>query len=79
MLNLVRPRYFIPVHGEYRHLVKHAQLAQKVGIPAERCILAVNGEVVAFATGKLPALPRRWKRAGSSWTARGSATSGRWS
>ncbi len=33
MLNLVRPRFFIPVHGEYRHLVKHSQLAQKVGIP----------------------------------------------
>ena len=49
MLNLVRPRFFIPVHGEYRHLVKHAQLAQKVGISPERCILAVNGDVVAFA------------------------------
>jgi ribonuclease J len=48
MLNLVRPRFFIPVHGEYRHLVKHGQLAQKVGIPPERCILAVNGEVVTF-------------------------------
>jgi ribonuclease J len=48
MLNLVRPRFFIPVHGEYRHLVKHAQLAQKVGIASERCILAVNGDVVTF-------------------------------
>jgi len=48
MLNLVRPRFFIPVHGEYRHLVKHSQLAQKVGIPPERCILAVNGDVVTF-------------------------------
>jgi ribonuclease J len=49
MLNLIRPRFFIPVHGEYRHLVKHAQLAQKVGIASDRCILAVNGDVVAFA------------------------------
>jgi ribonuclease J len=48
MLNLVRPRFFIPVHGEYRHLVKHAQLAQKVGIARERCILAVDGDVVTF-------------------------------
>jgi ribonuclease J len=48
MMNLVRPRYFIPVHGEYRHLVKHAQLAQKVGIPRENCVLAVNGDVIAF-------------------------------
>jgi ribonuclease J len=48
MLNTVRPRFFIPIHGEYRHLVKHIQLAQKVGIPEERCILATNGEVVSF-------------------------------
>ncbi|KAB0667236.1 ribonuclease J [Oryzomonas japonica] len=48
MMNVVRPRFFLPVHGEYRHLVKHIQLAQKVGIPEERCILAVNGDVVSF-------------------------------
>lgn len=50
--NLVRPRYFIPVHGEYRHLVKHAQLAHRVGLPKERCLLAVNGDVVLFADGE---------------------------
>jgi ribonuclease J len=49
MHNLVRPRFFVPVHGEYRHLVKHSQLAQKVGTPKERCILAVNGDVILFA------------------------------
>jgi len=48
MLNLVQPRFFIPMHGEYRHLVKHIQLAQKVGIPEERCLLATNGDVVSF-------------------------------
>ena len=48
MLNTVRPRFFIPIHGEYRHLFKHIQLAHKVGIPEERCILATNGEVVSF-------------------------------
>lgn len=48
MLNLVRPRFFMPVHGEYRHLVKHIQLARKVGIPEERCILGVNGDVVTL-------------------------------
>ncbi len=52
MLNLVKPRYFIPVHGEYRHLVKHIQLARNVGIDGECCILAVNGDVVAFADGR---------------------------
>ena len=39
----------MPVHGEYRHLVKHSQLAQKVGTPEERCILAVNGDVILFS------------------------------
>lgn len=48
MLNTVRPRFFIPIHGEYRMLVKHIQLARKVGIPQERCILATNGDVVSF-------------------------------
>ncbi len=48
MLNLVRPRFFMPVHGEYRHLVKHIQLAQKVGIPEERCLLGTNGDVISF-------------------------------
>ncbi|HET6420507.1 MAG TPA: ribonuclease J, partial [Geobacteraceae bacterium] len=52
MLNLVRPRYFIPVHGEYRHLVKHVRLARNVGIPEDRCILAVNGDVIEFADGR---------------------------
>ncbi|WP_088536842.1 ribonuclease J [Geobacter sp. DSM 9736] len=52
MLNMVRPRYFIPVHGEYRHLVKHAQLAQKVGIGRDNCILAVNGDVITFSGGR---------------------------
>jgi ribonuclease J len=50
--NLVQPRYFIPVHGEYRHLVKHAQLAQRVGLARERCIIAVNGDVIAFSGGE---------------------------
>lgn len=49
--NLVRPEWFIPVHGEYRHLVRHARLAQKLGTPAERCIIAKNGDVIAFSEG----------------------------
>lgn len=46
MLNMVKPKYFIPVHGEYRHLVKHSQLAEKVGIKKENIILAEDGDVV---------------------------------
>jgi ribonuclease J len=48
MLHLTRPEYFIPIHGEYRHLVKHAQLAGKIGIPEENLILAENGQVIRF-------------------------------
>jgi ribonuclease J len=46
LLALVRPRYFIPVHGEYRHLAVHAELARAVGIPAERVMPIDNGTVV---------------------------------
>lgn len=52
VLNLVRPRWFLPVHGEYRHLVKHARLAELVGIPKERCIVMTNGDVAAFSGGE---------------------------
>lgn len=48
MLNLVKPKYFIPVHGEYRHLVKHLQLARQTGIPAERRLLIENGTTLCF-------------------------------
>jgi ribonuclease J len=48
MLNTVRPRFFVPIHGEYRMLYNHIQLARKVGIPAERCIQATNGDVISF-------------------------------
>lgn len=51
MLNMVRPLYFIPIHGEYRHLKLHANLARKVGIPAENIIIAEDGDVVAFGPG----------------------------
>ena len=46
MLNLVKPQYFIPVHGEYKHLRKHAMLAEGTGIPKENIIMANTGEVL---------------------------------
>ena len=46
MLTLLRPNFFIPVHGEYRHLVLNQLLAQEVGIPKERTLLMENGQVV---------------------------------
>ena len=46
MLNLVKPKYFIPAHGEYRMFVKHKQLAVEVGIPEENVFIAENGSVI---------------------------------
>ena len=46
MLQLTRPRYFVPIHGEYRHLVRHRRLAQDVGIPAANCFLLEDGDVL---------------------------------
>lgn len=51
MLNLIRPKYFIPIHGEYRHLVKHSQLAIDMGIPEENIMLLEDGDVVACEDG----------------------------
>jgi ribonuclease J len=48
MLSLVKPKYFVPIHGEYRHLVKHAQLAMDMGFPREKILLAENGTVLCF-------------------------------
>ncbi len=46
MLNLVKPQFFIPVHGEYKHLKRHAMLAEGAGVPSENIIMANVGEVL---------------------------------
>jgi ribonuclease J len=46
MLSLVRPRWFIPVHGERRHLAHHAKIATEVGIPADHVLICEDGDVV---------------------------------
>ncbi|MCB9006514.1 MAG: hypothetical protein H6656_03920 [Ardenticatenaceae bacterium] len=43
MINLVRPKYLVPVHGELRHLKQHAVMAQALGIPAENIAIIENG------------------------------------
>ncbi|MCL5289488.1 MAG: ribonuclease J [Bacillota bacterium] len=48
MLNLIRPKFFIPVHGEYRMLKRHAELARDLGIPAENIFVGENGQVFEF-------------------------------
>lgn len=46
LINMVKPRFFLPVHGEYRMLYKHAQLAQQLGMPEENTFVLENGEVL---------------------------------
>jgi ribonuclease J len=53
MLNLTRPKFFIPVHGEYRHLVKHAKLARGCGVAGENALIAVNGDVLELTPERL--------------------------
>ncbi len=48
MLNLIKPKYCVPVHGEYRHLVLYRRLAAEVGITAENVVLAEIGDVIQF-------------------------------
>jgi ribonuclease J len=53
LVHLVKPKYFIPIHGELRHLKQHATLAQEVGLPAENIRVIENGQVVEFENGEL--------------------------
>ena len=48
MLNTVKPKFFVPVHGEYRHLVKHADLAQNCGVAPERTLVLEDGHPVSL-------------------------------
>jgi ribonuclease J len=48
LLNLIRPQYFIPIHGELRHLTLHAHLAQELGIPVDHTLVVENGYVLEF-------------------------------
>lgn len=52
MLNLMKPKYFIPIHGEYRMLKTHSLLAEQVGIPEENIFLLDNGDTVEISGGK---------------------------
>ena len=53
LLNLVKPKYFIPIHGELRHLHQHALIAQQVGIPPENIAVVENGRVIELKDGKM--------------------------
>ncbi|MGZ9235603.1 MAG: ribonuclease J [Anaerolineales bacterium] len=53
LLNMVRPKHFLPIHGELRQLTRHAKLAMEVGIPEANVIVVENGQVVELAGGKV--------------------------
>lgn len=50
MHNLLKPKYFIPVHGEYRHLKKHAQLAEELGVPESRVLIPDIGDCIELTS-----------------------------
>ena len=52
MLSLLRPKYFIPIHGEHHMLVRHAKLATDIGIPQENIFIMDNGEVLEIKDGR---------------------------
>jgi ribonuclease J len=51
VIDLVKPSWFVPVHGEYRHLALHCQLAREVGVPEERTVLMEDGDVLEMVDG----------------------------
>ncbi|MEI2581795.1 ribonuclease J [Scytonema sp. PRP1] len=53
MIALTRPKFFLPVHGEHRMLVKHSQTAQSMGIPAENMVIIQNGNIVELTEESL--------------------------
>jgi ribonuclease J len=59
LLSLVRPRAVMPVHGEYRMLAAHGQLARDAGVPADAIVIAENGSVVELEQGRTPRIVDR--------------------
>jgi ribonuclease J len=53
LLHLIRPKYFIPIHGELRHLHQHALIAEQLGIPAQNIAVIENGQMVEFQDGEM--------------------------
>ena len=53
LINLVRPKHFIPIHGELRQLKRHGQLAVEVGVPEENVVVVENGHIVELSGGKV--------------------------
>ncbi len=53
MINLIRPRFFVPIHGELRHLHLHARIARELGVPADNIAVVENGTVLEFTSDSM--------------------------
>lgn len=53
MLSLIRPKFFVPVHGEYRQLILHAKLGHSLGIPEENIVVAEDGDIIELTTDEI--------------------------
>jgi len=53
LLNILRPKFFVPIHGELRHLKQHALLAQETGIPKQNIAVVENGHILRFSSDSL--------------------------
>jgi ribonuclease J len=58
MLNIIQPRFFLPIHGEYRHLVLHARLAEQVGVPRQNVFVLESGQVLELTTNSAQVVDR---------------------
>ena len=76
MMSIVKPKFFIPVHGEYRHLAIHGELARAVGIPNENVLAIDNGTIVEIdgsgmrKTGERARSPNMSTSMASTWISR---------
>jgi Predicted hydrolase of the metallo-beta-lactamase superfamily len=53
MLRIIKPKYFMPMHGEYRMLKQHTKIAQLCGVEEDKCLICSNGDVVELLDGKV--------------------------
>ncbi len=53
MIKLIRPRFFLPIHGQYSMLVSHGELAKNCGIPEKNIIIAENGQIINLTRGRI--------------------------
>ena len=53
LINMLRPRFFVPIHGELRHLKQHGKIARELGVPGENIAVVENGYMLTFDDGRL--------------------------